>query len=89
MKKAKTNIMCGDKYYVKGQLYTSKEVAYLDQNDFEDVTDEPITVIITQEDLDENPILAENGLEVGDVGIVTDETVDFEEPVKKTKKSKK
>ncbi len=87
MKKAKTNIMCGDKYYFKGELYTEKEVAYLDQNDFEDVNDEPITVVITQEDLDENPILAENGIEVGDVGVVTDET--FEEPVKKTRKTKK
>lgn len=30
------------------------------------------SIVITQEDLDEHPVLAENGVEVGDVGIPVD-----------------
>lgn len=40
--------------------------------------EESITeVVVTQEVLDENPVLAEDGLKVGDVGTVLDDTIDF------------
>ena len=38
---------------------------------------EPKHVVITQDDLDAHPILVENGLKVGDIGIVTDTSFDF------------
>lgn len=37
MKKAKINIWCNGQEFLAGQLYTAKEVAHLDPNDFEDV----------------------------------------------------
>lgn len=33
----------------------------------------PETIVVTQEILDENPVLAEAGVQVGDVGVATDE----------------
>lgn len=47
----------------------------------EEEEEESITeVVVTQEVLDENPVLAEDGLKVGDVGTVLDDTVDFSTP---------
>lgn len=37
MKIAKVNVRCGNKRYFAGQKYSDKEVAHLDQNDFETV----------------------------------------------------
>lgn len=37
------------------------------------VVDGPETIVVTQEILDENPVLAEAGVQVGDVGVATDE----------------
>lgn len=42
------------------------------------MSDEPLKpeeLVVTQEDLDANPVLAENGVKVGDVGVETDEPV--------------
>jgi hypothetical protein len=48
MKKAKTNIFCNGVQYVKGQVYSNKEVTHLDLNDFEDIA-EPKTFTDTIE----------------------------------------
>lgn len=42
MKKAIINNYCNGIQYIKGNLYTEKEVAHLDPNDFETVTEEVI-----------------------------------------------
>lgn len=42
--------------------------------------EEEESIAVTQEVLDENPVLAEDGLKVGDVGTVLDDTVDFSTP---------
>lgn len=43
-----------------------------------DATETGTEVVVTQEVLDENPILADEGLKVGDVGVVTEDGgVDF------------
>lgn len=43
----------------------------------EEVVNDTEQIVITQEDLDENPVLVEAGIQVGDVGIVSDEQIDF------------
>lgn len=49
-------------------------------NSTEEKMDVGQEVIVTQEVLDENPELAEAGLEVGDVGVVVDaDTISFKE----------
>ncbi len=40
MKKAKQNIFCNGVQYIKGQVYSDKEVAHLDSNDFETIAEE-------------------------------------------------
>jgi len=37
MKKAKTNVYCDGIQYIKGELYTEKEVKHLCQDDFETI----------------------------------------------------
>lgn len=37
----------------------------------------PTEVVVTQEVLDENPELIEEGLKVGEIGVVTDDTISF------------
>lgn len=37
MKKANCDIFCGDEFFARGQVYSDKQVAHLDQRDFSDV----------------------------------------------------
>lgn len=50
----------------------------------EEAVNDTEQIVITQEDLDENPVLVEVGIQVGDVGIVSDEQVDFSEKAEVT-----
>lgn len=42
MKKAKCDIFCGEEFFARGQVYSDKQVAHLDQSDFVDVVGEEV-----------------------------------------------
>lgn len=41
MKRAKTDIFCGEKFYGRGEVFADADVAHLDQSDFDTVADAP------------------------------------------------
>lgn len=68
LKKAKANNWCDGKEYLIGKIYRAEEVAHLDPNDFEDVTDSP--------EIPAEEVKAEETVIKNDLDQALDETID-------------